>query len=69
MTKKETEKSKTYQQFSNITSALMGPIMMFGGIGYGISYYTSFNFGTEIGVIIGSILGMVLLIKEASKLQ
>jgi len=62
------KKSETYQQFNNITSALMGPILMFGLIGYGISHYTSFSFGTEIGVILGSIIGMILLIREVSKL-
>lgn len=57
-----------FQQFSNITSALMGPIMMFGLIGYAVTHYTGFRFGTEIGVVLGSILGMGLLIREVSKL-
>lgn len=62
------KKAEAYQQFSNITAALMGPILMFGLIGYGVSHYTNFSFGTEIGVILGSIIGMILLIQEVSKL-
>ena len=57
-----------FQQFSNITAALMGPIMMFGLLGYGITWYTGFPFGTAIGVVFGSIIGMILLIREVAKL-
>ena len=57
-----------FQQFSTITSALMGPIIMFGFLGYGITWYTGFPFGTAIGIVFGSIIGMVLLIREVSKL-
>ncbi len=46
----------------------MGPIMMFGIIGYAVTHYTDFRFGTEIGIVLGSLIGMVLLIREVSKL-
>jgi len=66
--KTDPKKAETYQQFHNITSALLGPIAMFGLIGYGISHYTDFSFGSEIGIILGSIIGIILVIREASKL-
>jgi F0F1-type ATP synthase assembly protein I len=62
-------KAAAYQQFSTITSALMGPIFMGGMIGYGVSRYTTFSFGLEVGVILGSVIGMILLIREVSKLS
>lgn len=62
----DTKHQTTYRQFTNITSALMGPIVMLGLVGYGLSRYTGLPFGLEGGILLGSIAGMWGLLKQVS---